>query len=295
MRDPAETYMNMLVPMVVEQTNRGERAYDIYSRLLKERIIFLTGGVDDGVVSARRPRAAPGFARTGAGLRCNALWVAGVGFWGRRPQFAGDCGSLFARLPPVRGAVQRLSRPPIPGAAPRNRRRDAPASRFFRPDVLGTFRSTLGSLFGEGASASMPRPRCYARSTAPSRRLGGSGLGEEGGRCPRDEALKPRLDASNRDVRASHHVRGAKLGASSSLFGGGARNWRAALSQQGASRSRMQSSYRPAAARNLRTTPPKSEPGNQPRTPPTRIPRASYDSAPTASARSASMACLKSG
>ncbi len=51
MRDPVETYMNMLVPMVVEQTNRGERAYDIYSRLLKERIIFLTGGVDDGVAS----------------------------------------------------------------------------------------------------------------------------------------------------------------------------------------------------------------------------------------------------
>ncbi|MDH3702240.1 MAG: ATP-dependent Clp endopeptidase proteolytic subunit ClpP [Alphaproteobacteria bacterium] len=51
MRDSVETYMNMLVPMVVEQTNRGERAYDIYSRLLKERIIFLTGGVDDGVAS----------------------------------------------------------------------------------------------------------------------------------------------------------------------------------------------------------------------------------------------------
>jgi ATP-dependent Clp protease protease subunit len=43
--------MNMLVPMVVETTNRGERAYDIYSRLLKERIVFLTGGVDDGVAS----------------------------------------------------------------------------------------------------------------------------------------------------------------------------------------------------------------------------------------------------
>jgi len=41
MRDPVETYMQ-LVPMVVEQTNRGERAYDIFSRLLKERIIFLT-------------------------------------------------------------------------------------------------------------------------------------------------------------------------------------------------------------------------------------------------------------
>ncbi|MEE8258609.1 MAG: ATP-dependent Clp protease proteolytic subunit, partial [Sphingomonadales bacterium] len=40
-----------LVPMVVEQTNRGERAYDIFSRLLKERIIFLTGGVDDHVAS----------------------------------------------------------------------------------------------------------------------------------------------------------------------------------------------------------------------------------------------------
>ncbi len=43
--------MNTLVPMVVETTNRGERAYDIYSRLLKERIIFLTGGVDDTVAS----------------------------------------------------------------------------------------------------------------------------------------------------------------------------------------------------------------------------------------------------
>jgi ATP-dependent Clp protease protease subunit len=51
MRDPAETYMNYLVPMVVEQTNRGERAYDIYSRLLMERIIFMVGPVDDGVAS----------------------------------------------------------------------------------------------------------------------------------------------------------------------------------------------------------------------------------------------------
>ena len=51
MSDPTETYMNTLVPMVVEQTNRGERAYDIYSRLLKERIIFLTGPVHDGVAS----------------------------------------------------------------------------------------------------------------------------------------------------------------------------------------------------------------------------------------------------
>jgi ATP-dependent Clp protease protease subunit len=51
MRDPRETYMNYLVPMVVEQTNRGERAYDIYSRLLKERIIFITGPVEDGMAS----------------------------------------------------------------------------------------------------------------------------------------------------------------------------------------------------------------------------------------------------
>jgi len=49
--DPYEIYMNNLVPMVVEQTNRGERAYDIYSRLLKERIIFLVGPVNDGVAS----------------------------------------------------------------------------------------------------------------------------------------------------------------------------------------------------------------------------------------------------
>jgi ATP-dependent Clp protease protease subunit len=51
MRDPTETYMQHLVPMVVEQTNRGERAYDIYSRLLKERIIFITGPIEDGMAS----------------------------------------------------------------------------------------------------------------------------------------------------------------------------------------------------------------------------------------------------
>ncbi len=47
MRDPFEVYNNTLVPMVVEQSNRGERAFDIYSRLLRERIIFLTGPVED--------------------------------------------------------------------------------------------------------------------------------------------------------------------------------------------------------------------------------------------------------
>jgi ATP-dependent Clp protease protease subunit len=50
MKDPIDTYMN-LVPMVVEQTNRGERAYDIFSRLLKERIIFITGPVEDGMAT----------------------------------------------------------------------------------------------------------------------------------------------------------------------------------------------------------------------------------------------------
>eukprot|EP00439_Symbiodinium_sp_Y106_P089231 s1_g1767.t1 len=50
MKDPLELTMN-LVPMVVEQTNRGERAYDIFSRLLKERIIFVTGPVEDGMAT----------------------------------------------------------------------------------------------------------------------------------------------------------------------------------------------------------------------------------------------------
>jgi ATP-dependent Clp protease protease subunit len=50
MRDPIQTAMN-LVPMVVEQTNRGERAYDIFSRLLKERIIFITGPIEDGMAT----------------------------------------------------------------------------------------------------------------------------------------------------------------------------------------------------------------------------------------------------
>lgn len=49
MRDPHEIYMNTLVPMVIEQTTRGERSFDIYSRLLKERIIFLSGPVHDAV------------------------------------------------------------------------------------------------------------------------------------------------------------------------------------------------------------------------------------------------------
>ncbi|MBF9031667.1 ATP-dependent Clp protease proteolytic subunit [Rhodobacterales bacterium HKCCE3408] len=51
MHDPQEFYMNTLVPMVVEQTSRGERAYDIFSRLLKERIIFVSGPVHDGMSS----------------------------------------------------------------------------------------------------------------------------------------------------------------------------------------------------------------------------------------------------
>ncbi len=51
MTDARDTAMNTLVPMVVEQTNRGERAYDIFSRLLKERIIFLTGPIHDAVAS----------------------------------------------------------------------------------------------------------------------------------------------------------------------------------------------------------------------------------------------------
>ena len=48
MRDPYDTSMN-IIPMVVEQTNRGERSYDIFSRLLKERIIFITGPIEDGM------------------------------------------------------------------------------------------------------------------------------------------------------------------------------------------------------------------------------------------------------
>lgn len=51
MRDPVDYFENNLVPMVVEQSNRGERAYDIYSRLLKERIIFVTGPVEDNMAS----------------------------------------------------------------------------------------------------------------------------------------------------------------------------------------------------------------------------------------------------
>ena len=51
MKDPFKNLTNNLIPMVVEQSSRGERAYDIYSRLLKERIIFLTGPIDDNIAS----------------------------------------------------------------------------------------------------------------------------------------------------------------------------------------------------------------------------------------------------
>ena len=51
MKDPVDNLTNNLIPMVVEQSSRGERAYDIYSRLLKERIIFLTGPIDDNIAS----------------------------------------------------------------------------------------------------------------------------------------------------------------------------------------------------------------------------------------------------
>lgn len=51
MKDPLDIYMNTLVPMVIEQTPRGERSFDIYSRLLKERIIFLTGPINSYISS----------------------------------------------------------------------------------------------------------------------------------------------------------------------------------------------------------------------------------------------------
>ena len=49
MRDPVDYYFNNLVPIVIEQSARGERSFDIFSRLLKERIIFVTGPVEDGM------------------------------------------------------------------------------------------------------------------------------------------------------------------------------------------------------------------------------------------------------
>ena len=51
MKDPIDNITNNLIPMVVEQSNRGERAYDIYSRLLKERIVFVTGPIEDYMAS----------------------------------------------------------------------------------------------------------------------------------------------------------------------------------------------------------------------------------------------------
>ena len=59
MRDPLAYTMQNLVPMVVEQTNRGERAYDIFSRLLKERVIFITGPIEDHMATLIRRQVEP--------------------------------------------------------------------------------------------------------------------------------------------------------------------------------------------------------------------------------------------
>ena len=89
MKDPADIFLNTLVPMVVEQTNRGERAYDIYSRLLKERIIFVTGPIEDHVASlitaqllfleAEIARYAERTGRTPAAVRARLEKEGGVG------------------------------------------------------------------------------------------------------------------------------------------------------------------------------------------------------------------------
>ena len=52
MRDPQDVIQNYLIPTVVEQSSRGERAFDIYSRLLRDRIIFLSGPVEDGMAAS---------------------------------------------------------------------------------------------------------------------------------------------------------------------------------------------------------------------------------------------------
>ena len=57
MTNKISEHMNTLVPMVVEQSNRGERAYDIYSRLLKERVIFVVGPVEDYMANVIRKGA----------------------------------------------------------------------------------------------------------------------------------------------------------------------------------------------------------------------------------------------
>jgi ATP-dependent Clp protease protease subunit len=66
MNDVRETYANYYMPFVIEQTARGERSYDIYSRLLKERIIFVSGPIEDTVATLVTPRTlstAPSAAR----------------------------------------------------------------------------------------------------------------------------------------------------------------------------------------------------------------------------------------
>jgi ATP-dependent Clp protease protease subunit len=135
MRDPVEVYYNSLVPMVVEQSNRGERAFDIYSRLLRERIVFLTGPVEDYSASlvvaqllhleAENPKKEIAFYINSPGgvvtsgmsiydtmqfIRCpvSTLWVGQAASMGSLLLCAGHAGARFA-LPNARIMVHQPS------------------------------------------------------------------------------------------------------------------------------------------------------------------------------------------
>src|SRR5262249_25128481 len=133
MRDPFDTHMNYLVPMVVEQTNRGDRAYDIYSRLLKERIVFITGPIEDAMstlvvaqllfLEAENPKKeiamyinSPGGAVTRSTTRCSSsARRCRRCASGRRGRWARSCsGSLFTSRP-----AGSRGRPPISCSTPR--------------------------------------------------------------------------------------------------------------------------------------------------------------------------------
>ncbi len=141
MRDPVDYFHNSLVPMVVEQSSRGERAFDIYSRLLRERIIFLTGPVEDQGASlivaqllfleAENPKKEISFYINSPGgvvtsglsiydtmqfIRCpvTTLCVGQAASMGSLLLAAGEAGHRFA-LPNARIMVHQLRRLPGPG------------------------------------------------------------------------------------------------------------------------------------------------------------------------------------
>ena len=201
MKDPVTTYMN-LVPMVVEQTARGERAYDIFSRLLKERIIFVAGPVAGRHVDADRGAAA--VPRGGESEEGN-LHVH------QQPGRRGDLGAVDLRHHAVHppAGLDALRRPGgVDGLAAADRRRQGHALLAAEQPDHGA--PALGRLPGPGDRHHDPRPRDPgaqgpAEPDLPQahRPVGRGGRDGAGARPLHDGAGRQGLGPDRRDRRPS--------------------------------------------------------------------------------------------